>query len=273
MSQEPATGEEVLAALERTLRCGSARIEFRFQVSLDDAFASESGSTRPRGGSVRRRLIWLVESVVSRMFEWGMPRLVKRLSKRMAEGMVGIIDFEANRCVYYESRSKAEMIVRDRRWHGAPGTTVEGLSAGPASALQPLWMVDLVRGVVDAREQGAELLDGRTVRRFSAHADLNRAAGAVSYEMAIPLGIDRLNDLTHIAAEVWVDDDGHIRRIRHLSGKPISTSTLDLTEFGITLPSDWSRIPTVATDHPGEQQGPVRRRPPRVASVSGADPG
>ncbi len=50
MSQEElATGEEVLGALERTFRCGSARIEFRYQISLDDAFVSDSRSMQPRG--------------------------------------------------------------------------------------------------------------------------------------------------------------------------------------------------------------------------------
>jgi len=189
------------------------------------------------------------------MFNWGMCRVLKRLSKPMAEGVVGIIDFEANRCVYYPARSKAEMIIGDRRWYGAPGATVDGLVASPASELQPLWLVDLLRGVVDAREQGAERLDGHTARRFCAHADLNRAAEGISYQMAVPSDMDQRVDLTHIAVEVWVDDDDYIRRIRHASGNPgrsMFTSTLDLTELGIALPSDWSRIPTAPTSQAGE---------------------
>jgi len=58
-----------------------------------------------------------------------------------------------------------------------------------------------------------------------------------------------------MAVEVWVDDEGYIRRIRHASGHPgrsMFTSTLDLTELGIALPSDWSRIPTAPTSQAGE---------------------
>lgn len=250
MSPEPVAGEEVLAALERTVRCRSARIEVRFQISWGDAFLSESGRTSPRGGSVRRRLTRWAGAVVGRMLNSGMQRLLKRLSKTLAQGVVGILDFEANRCVYYMERSKAEMIVGDRQWYGAPGASVAGLAAGPASALQPLWLVDLVRGVMDAREQGPERLNGGTARHFSAHADLNRAAEAVSYEMAVPSDIDQLVDLTYIAVEVWVDEDGYLRRIRHASGDGgtgMSTTTLDLIELGIATPSDWSRIPTAPT--------------------------
>lgn len=246
MSDEPTTREQVCGALERTVRRGSARVEFRFHVSLDEAFVSESGSMRPQGGSVWSRLTTQVGAIVSRMLRWGLPRLLKRLSKTMAEGMVGTIDFEASRCVYYPAPSKAEMIVGDRRWYGAPGTTIEGVAGEPASDVQPLWLIDLVRGVVDAREEGAESLGARRARRFSAHADLDRAAEAVGYEMAVPSDLRERGDPKYVAVEVWVDDDGYIRRIRRASGDPgtaMFTSTLDLTEFGIALPSDWSRIP------------------------------
>ena len=68
--------------------------------------------------------------------------------------------------------------------------------------------------------------------------------------MAVPAGIHQLGDLEHIALEVWIDDDDCIRRIRHTSGDPKtgeSTCTLDLIEFGIAPPSDWSRIPALLT--------------------------
>ncbi len=248
MSQEP-TAEEVLGALERTVRRGSARIEFRFSISLADAFSSEHRSMCSQGCSGWPRVKRLVGSVVTRMFDWGMFRVLKRLSNTMAEGVVGIIDFEGSRCVYFLGRSKAEMIVGDQRWCGAPGAIVEGPCPGPASELQPLWLVDLVRGVVDAQEQAAEHLNGHLARRFLAHADLNRAADAVSYAMATPSDIHQRVDLTRIAVELWIDDNGYIRRIRQASAEtPMSTSTLDLIEFGVTLPSDWSRIPSVPTD-------------------------
>ncbi|MEJ7892199.1 MAG: hypothetical protein WKF94_06130 [Solirubrobacteraceae bacterium] len=52
--------------------------------------------------------------------------------------------------------------------------------------------------------------------------------------------------MRRIPVEVWVGDDGYIRRVRHTSGrpnKPFGTGTLDLTELGVELPLDWSRLP------------------------------
>ncbi len=123
MSPEPVAGEEVLAALERTVRCRSARIEVRFQISWGDAFLSESGRTSPRGGSVRRRLTRWAGAVVGQMLNSGMQRLLKRLSKTLAQGVVGILDFEANRCVYYMERSKAESKGRSASTAARPGTS------------------------------------------------------------------------------------------------------------------------------------------------------
>ncbi len=225
MAQESATIEEVLRAHERTLRCGSARIVLSSQIA-----------------------------VLTRMFLFGMRVvfLLRRSSKTvyspkmLEEPMPGIIDLEAHRCVYHEDRSKAELIVGDRCWHGAPRTTVDGRSAQPASAYQPLWLVDVVGGVVDATEQAPEAVNGRMTRRFSAHADLNRAAETVPYKMALPPG-GKYFRVTRISLEVWVDHDGYIRRIRQISAYSgvltRSTITLDVMEFGIALPSDWSRIP------------------------------
>lgn len=192
-------------------------------------------------------------SLADRLLHAGLRRLLGyAFNKLEAEAAIGVIDFEAHRCVHHSGRSHPELVVGDRRWRGATGRAVDGLSGDPASASQPLWLVDLVRGVVDAREQAAEGLHGRATRRLSAHADLNRAAEAVSYQMAVPAGIHQLGDLEHIALEVWIDDDDCIRRIRHTSGDPKTgetTCTLDLIEFGIELPSDWSRIPALLTDH------------------------
>ncbi len=225
MSQESAAVEAVLSAHERTLRRGSARIVLSFQVA-----------------------------VLTRMFLFGMRVvfLLRRSSKTvyspkmLEEPRPGIIDLEAHRCVYDGDRPKAELIVGDRSWHGAPGTTVDGLSAQPASAYQPLWLVDVVGGVVDATEQAPEAVNGRTVRRFSAHADLNRAAEMVPYTMAMPPAGEYVG-VTRISLEVCVDHDGYIRRIRQISAYSgvltRSTITLDVMEFGIPLPSDWSRIP------------------------------
>lgn len=157
------------------------------------------------------------------------------------------------------SPSTAELVVGDRKWKGPFPTAVEAEGSDPASTLQPLWLLDLVRGVVSAREQTPQIVAGRTCRHFSVLADLNRAAEAVSYPMAIPTGMVRLDDLTRIAAQVWVDDDGKIRHMRHTeyfrqaedAGVPLSTVTVDLIEFGVELPAVWARLPSVRNSGPG----------------------
>jgi hypothetical protein len=251
MSQESAAVEAVLSAHERTLRRGSARIAFRLQISADDYdfFPSESRSIRHRDGSVLRRS----RPVFDRMLVWCMRRLIRRVSKATEVPMPGVVDFQAHRCVYHGNSSMATLIVGNRRWYAAPGTAVDELSAGAASVTQPLWLVDLVGGVVDATEQAPEDVNGRTTRRFSAHADLNRAVEAVSYEMEAPPEVEHSGDLTRIPVEVCVDHDGYIRRIRYTTPGPAnfqSTSTVDVMEFGVALPSDWSRIPHASSGSP-----------------------
>ena len=114
-----------------------------------------------------------------------------------------------------------------------------GSNARGSLAAQRIWDAH-------AHEQAGQRLDGRTCRRFAAHADLNRVAEAVTYRTAIPEGMSRLDDLARIPVDVWLDDDGHIRRVRHTSGGANASteiSTLDLTELGTELCSDWSHLP------------------------------
>lgn len=181
---------------------------------------------------------------------WGALRLADRWSRKFA-GQVkhGLIDFAAHRCMYgpfkfSKARDPAVLVVQDRAWSGAAGQPIDRLSAHTASAHQPLWLVDILRGVVDAEECGVNVLHGLRCTRFVAQVDLASAADALSYPIAIPPGISQFHELKNFPVEVWVDDDGYLRRIGHTAGAGgVSTATIDLTEFGIPLPSDWSRLP------------------------------
>ena len=177
------------------------------------------------------------------MVEWVLPRFATHITKEPA---TGVVDFQAHRCVFDSSppTGNSDLIIGDRHWSGSPGTTLAGLHDKPARTFQPLWLVDLLRGVVDAREQAVEDIDGRNARRFLAHADLDHASAAASYTLAVPDDAAKRTDDGHLAVDVWIDDDGHIRRIRHTAlADPLFTVTVDLTDFGTALPSDWSRIP------------------------------
>jgi len=250
MPEEPDAARELSAALGRTVSRRTARIELRheFSFGLDEPPARR---TRPRGGLPVRELIG--RELLGVALRTG-GRLVERwVRKKILQSATGFIDFETQRCRFGDpSHATTTLVVGDRTWTGPFGTAVEAASADHASTLQPLWLVDLVRGVVTAREQPSEILQGRTCRRFSAHADLNRAAEAVRYQLAIPTGTARLDELKRIPVELWVDDEGRIRRIRHAhssgatpSVPPSTTTTVDLIEFDIELPADWSSLPSV----------------------------
>ena len=223
--------EVVLGALERTVGRGSARIEFRCDAKLEG-----TPGRSPLPGDLKGRLLW-------RMLGWLLPRFVTHITKEPA---TGVVDFQAHRCVFDSSppTGNSDLIIGDRHWSGSPGTTLAGLHDKPATTSQPLWLVDLLRGVVDAREQAVEDIDGRSARRFLAHADLDHASAAASYTLAVPDDAAKRTDDGHLAVDVWIDDDGHIRRIRHtVLAEPHWSFTVNLTDFGAALPSDWSRIP------------------------------
>jgi len=113
-------------------------------------------------------------------------------------------------------------------------------------------LVDLLRGVEEARVTAEAVRGGHAWRRFSAHANLGRADKAVAYAMALPpdhkLEVENAfwGDFERIPVEVWVDDEHHVRRIHTDGGLGMFRATIDLTEFETRQPLDWSRLPTFA---------------------------
>ena len=246
--------QQVLNALECTHASGSARIEFQFRFDFSEDFLSDDRTTtrRQAGSAFQRARRWL-SARAWRGFLWGTWRVLDRWTRAMAaERQRGVIDFGAQRCMYgpyrvSKQREEAVLVVKDKLWKGAPGARVERLSADAASTYQPLWLVDLVRGVTEVTSQARGVLDGDPCTCFDARADLIRAGEAAGYDLALPSGVGRLEDLKKVPVEVWVNDGGHIRRIRHTGPVPAkSTVTLDLSAFGVELPSDWSRLPREA---------------------------
>jgi len=154
----------------------------------------------------------------------------------------GVLDLKAHRCMYsLIGTSKTILVVRGQRWEGDSGSAVADLTPRPAGTGQPLWLLDLVRGVTEAKAQGEEALYGETTRRFTAYASLERAVRAAPYPMPGANASDLVVDHNRLALQLWVDSDGCIRRIYiRYSFAPM---TLDLLAFG-TPPPDWSRLQT-----------------------------
>ncbi len=226
-------------------------MQLRFEVRWpDELFASDCRSGGETGDPAARRLWRWLRAVALRAFVWGTGRVVDRWSKTAGQPQLGVIDFAAHRCMYgpvkvSKERDEAVLVVEDRYWTGAPGARIDRLSAKDASAYQPLWLLNLLRGVVDTEKRGVDFLHGQRCTHFEAQVDLLRAADALAYEMALPPpGVSQLQELKKIPVEVWIDGEGYVRRARHTAAGGTSTLTLDLNEFGISLPSDWSRLPS-----------------------------
>ena len=137
-------------------------------------------------------------------------------------------------------------------WTEAPlarGAALAGLDDEAARALEgiePLRVLDLPRGADEVEEEGPEDVAGEPTTRYSAILDLDAATRAVPGEDAAAvartaeaLGTPRL------PAEVWLDAEGRLRRLRFelgggSSGAPATQVTVELGDFGVeadvTLP-------------------------------------
>ena len=240
MMAQDADCDQVLSALERTLGRGTARIVFSLTIDLSEP----QRPPRPRGPLLRRlKARFAQASALSflRFMGWLMRTRVPGIEKRPVQHS-GLLDLAAHRCMYsLIGTSKVTLVVRDQRWEGEPGSPVSELTAGPAATAQPLWLLDLVRGITEAKAQGEESLGGQTTRRFTAYANLERALRAAPYPMPGANASDLVVDHKRLPLELWVDGEGCIRRIhvRH----SLVPMTLDLLELGAP-PPDWSRLQT-----------------------------
>jgi hypothetical protein len=119
------------------------------------------------------------------------------------------------------------------------GTALSQLGT-TSNPFEQLRYLDGVRD--DAREVGKEPIEGRETTRYAASIDLDRTPAA--QDPATRPAVDRLRALIGSATlpvEVWVDDDGYLRRFRQTitagagGGAPATTSTTTVTfrEFGV----------------------------------------
>ena len=242
--QDSAALAEIRRALELTRDAGSARIRITAEWPVDEREIDEwlTPSTRRPGDSLLRNAMRLGLHPV----RWVLRALMERFERWFEEPGIGVIDFEGGRCMWtHPNRRSGTLIAGGRRWEGWPGTPVAELTGQPAkSNHNPMWLLDLLRAVEDARASGEEVVDGETLRRFSVRANLIRAGDAVSYDIATPPGENHMSDLTRVPLAVYVDGDGYVRRVADDHESPPLGVTLDLSDFGTELPSDTSRVPS-----------------------------
>ena len=202
------------AALQRTKEAGPASCTFEWRFLPRE---------RPRPRQRRPRPIaWLVRRVVAKLQEL-----------RRAAGVVDL----GSRRVSLDFGSYAVVVQEEREWSGRSGRTLDSLSSRRPRRLQPLWLFDLMTGATGAHQVGVDEVGGRECRHLSASADAVVAATKTDFQLPRK---GRLAELRAVPFEVWIDDEGLIRRIRCPGEQSME---LELHEYGVPEP-DWANLPT-----------------------------
>lgn len=133
----------------------------------------------------------------------------------------------------YDFGDYAELIDGQTRWSGRSGRSLDTLDPSPAEAFQPLWQLAAVRGAVDYEPAG----EGTDLVLV---ADLDRASEATGAQLARPQAFGS-QDVNRVRVALTLDRAGRIARSTVSGG--VTTAVLELSDFGVPLPEDWSRLP------------------------------
>lgn len=118
-----------------------------------------------------------------------------------------------------------------------------GISSSSASASNPTEQLLLLRAAGSVKELGSETLRGIPTTHYAATVQLRRLAEvAPAGQRAAAQGSARLLEgmtgLSELSMEVWVDAQGHVRRVQMTipvctpGGRLTSTSTVEFFDFG-----------------------------------------
>jgi hypothetical protein len=147
-------------------------------------------------------------------------------------GPEGRIDFEHERALYSQVDSDWKLFARDSRYIGKPG---EWYADNPDGLYgnDPFWLLAILEGTVEATARGDETVDGETCHLYTGTADFKLAERNSTRQLKPPLSgsVDPdEGDSFSLPIEVWLDDDGRIRRaVIHWLGN--SVTQMDLSGF------------------------------------------
>ncbi len=137
--------------------------------------------------------------------------------------------------------SYARLYADDQEWDGRSGRELRTLPPDRHALPTPLWLLDVLAGMVEASDEGTDDVRGTTCRRLAVTVDVSRASRATPGGVAVP-AVGRFENLLALSLLAWIDD-AHIRRL-HI-GFGHRTETLELWDFGVSLDHlDWGRLPT-----------------------------
>jgi hypothetical protein len=237
---------KVLRATEATLTADSARVLYR----LERTFGSWPDVEIP----------WLSDGAKQALAPAG--RLIKAGAKAAWKRATDGADFgrlEGEGFIVPRSRrwmmdygSYAELFEDDRFWGGRSGRALSTLDPWPDGTRRNfLWLLDALRGVVDAQADGVETVRGQTCAKVMATIDLSKASERLPRSIEVPQ-VRRFSDLLALPFTVW-HDEHRLRRIQYVGGTcspdGCETTTVELWDYGVATDRlDWSCLPTFRTE-------------------------
>lgn len=235
----------ILYAVERTVAERTARVEARYLLDDDEEGGpnfegvADLANRRTRGatkfsmpsvvygdeseldGLGRLHLAGeRIRSGWELIVRWGVGRVLKRLVEQEE---------------LYSDGRQYQRVEKGTRW-----TTFDSGPAGLRGDQDPLWLLDALEGVVEAHPVAQDRVRGSAAWRYQVILDLGLADARLGGGLCVP-GPLLYATTQALPAEVWIDEQGRIRR---MTRRPAVDHTVEsgyeteLFDFGDPAPID-----------------------------------
>ena len=207
--------EELRACIERTLMAPGARIEFRHENPWRRHYGRERSRhpsklhRTPESAAERARQATGAVVRQTAKKAWQLATRNIDLTHLAAEG---IIDPTGRRFMM-DFGGYAELVQDGHRFGGRSGRRLDTLDPWPERHdIDPLWLLDVRRGVTGATSDGEETVQGSICRRWDVTLDIGVAS--VNTPGGIrPPRVDRFEQLGSLGMAAWADGE-YVRRVR-----------------------------------------------------------
>jgi hypothetical protein len=164
-------------------------------------------------------------------------KATERLQISELAGPPGRIDFVNQRSLYCEDEDEWTLTAPGLEFMGEQGEWEQVVSEDDTLVghVDPLWLLEVIAGVIEAREDDGESVLGEPCRRYTAVASFAAARAQSKRPMEPPSSRGNL-DVDRLRVDVWLDAAGRVRRAI-LHGDQTLTM-LELSDFGGPDPID-----------------------------------
>ena len=228
--------ETILAAYDQTAAAGLARARFEFDTGWEQADWGRVAENLPA---------WM--RAVGRAAKPLARRAVGGADWSEGDAEEGIVDLAGHRSVMCPRHRPITVVVGARQWYGRPGDVLNDSDSFGADSTQPLWLLSLLKGVVDAVQVDSVRVRDEPCRSFSVTADLLRASAATPGGLP-SCEVGRAEDLLRLPLTVALDHAGRVRRVAGDATFGTTGNTayvVELWDFGAVPQIEWSRVPAL----------------------------